>query len=94
MNHGANYKKTVDKIVKELLNSRDVEAQDLTRTLNKSFRRLEDTSYAEREAMREILVTNLALSKVVGELIIVVNNINGEIERLKSENLPNGAHSA
>ncbi len=82
---GANYKKSVDETVKELLQCRNVDGWDVTRTLNESFNRLDRTSNAERDAMRDILGTNLLLSKAIGQLAVMVNNLAAELETVKAK---------
>ena len=82
MNEGANRRQSVDEIVKNLTTEK-VDVNQVTATLMKSFRNLDENSHQEREAFKDILASNVLLAKVVGGLVTEVSLLKRELSVLK-----------
>ena len=85
-NEDTNRREKVDTIVRNLSRG-DVNPLEVQSSLMKSFKNLENSSFDERNALQEILASNVLLSKAVGTLlarVIDVENRNKALEdRLK-----------
>lgn len=78
-----NKKKRVDEITELLLNGNDIEPMDVIRSLNQSFNQLDSTSYAEREALKNVVTASLVLSKTIAALIKKMHTLETEVSGLK-----------
>lgn len=76
-NEGANRRETVDEIIKALT-SKDVDINSVQSSLMKSYRVLDNNSHQEKEALKEVLASNVLLAKSVGLLLTRVVHLEND----------------